>query len=158
VGGRAIRGVFGFKRLVIAAAVVAALSAAVVAAVGAADDTPSTIQGADAIAAEAAHHGLDPALLGALIATEGVDTRDGGPQSELRAAAKLLRGGIGRHRSVVGALAAMRAGDDRVSGWLRSRPLAASSTSALPDPQTRAFVSEVLAIRARYANEGSLSH
>jgi autotransporter translocation and assembly factor TamB len=140
---------------VIAIVVVAALSAAAVAAVGAAGDTSTTIRGADVVAAEAGHHGLDPALLGALVATEGIDATTGGPQSELRATAKLLRGGIDTHRSVVGALAAVRAGDDRVSGWLRSRPLAASSAGALPDARTGAFVSEVLALRARYASEGS---
>jgi len=156
VGGRAVRGARSVKRVVIPVIVAAALSAAAVAAVGAADDPAATVEHADVIVAEAANHGLDPTLLAAVVSAEGVNAENGGAQSELRAAAKRLRGGIDRHQSVVGALAAMRVGDERVSTWLHARPRAASSAGALPDARTRAFVTEVIRTRMAYVGEEQL--
>ncbi len=137
--------------------VVAALSAVAVAAVGAADDPAPRVKDADAIVSEAANYGLDPSLLAAVVSTEGVVSDAGGAHSELRNAAKRLRGGIDRHQSVVGALAAMRVGDEQVSDWLDERPLAASSAGALPDRAVRTFVTEILEVRVGYADEEALA-
>jgi hypothetical protein len=113
---------------------------------------------AETIHTEARNHGLDPTLLAAVALAEGVDTATTGPRSELRAAARRLRGGIDRHRSVVGAVAALRVGDERTAAWLRSRPEAASAVAALPDAETRAFVRAVIDARSGYAREDTVEH
>lgn len=129
-------------RLIVVSAIgVVALSGAAVVALG--SGTGAGIP--EEVAHEAKYQGLDPYLLGVLVEREGVSLDHTGSATELRSAARRLRRGIDRHQTVVGAIAATRAGDEQVSRWLADDPVVATSAEAIPDPEVREFVLGVLA-------------
>ena len=134
------------RRITRRMAVVGVLTAAVLAVVAVAalgsgdgsDVTPASVE------AEAGHRGLDARLLAAVVEHDDVLLRHSGSESELRGAARRLRGGIDRHQSVVAALAASQVGDERVSRWLSDDPALATDPSAIPERGAREFVIAIL--------------